>query len=149
MPSSSKRSTQAEHDIFATYTAVYVCLQASKRLVLLRDVTELFSDLLDIGTTYLKACTLGGNNQGAIVAESKEAWQLTEANRVWNAGSLVHNVAWLLMKRYGREAAAVDCFRVASRLQREAEAIQDEQDRTEEEVQRRKDRTEEARKGRK
>lgn len=142
MPSSSQRSTQVERDIFATYTAVFARLQAAKRHILLRDTSALFGELLDITPDHLRGCVLCWDNKDALAAENKESWDLSVADRVWTAGSLINNVAWMLVKRYGRDAAAADCFGVAARLKREAEMIQEEHDRREEEAQRRRDRME-------
>ncbi|GAB7347041.1 hypothetical protein MBLNU459_g3183t2 [Dothideomycetes sp. NU459] len=126
MPSSSQRNTRMESNIFATYTAAYARLRLAEEHLLLEEVTELFSDLLDMSAGQLTKYALGWNNRDALMAESQEGMRHTKAGMVWTAGSCVHDVAWMLMKRYGIEAAAAKCFRIAAELQQEAQAIHQE-----------------------
>lgn len=111
MPSSSVRNTEQERDVHNYFLVSLARLHVADCSDLVQEVLHLFQKLLDMNADRLIECTVHTRDWHSEVRYSEK---LNRPSNVAGAGNVMHELAWMLLKQYGRDAEAVGCFRLAA-----------------------------------
>lgn len=113
MASSSARNSMQELELFDAYTSAFARLYSAGCTGLVRDLTVYFEHILDMTFDQLINISQKSADWNSIV---KDCYRLHPSTKVNDASIVIRNMAWGLLRHYGREADSVPCFQFADRL---------------------------------
>lgn len=113
MPSSSRRKTEQEADLYNAFVMALARLCYANCEDLVVKLINIYEILLDIDRQQLTFNTQGSRTW---VEEMETLHKLNRVERIYGAAKVLHECAQMLWKQYGREEESVLCFEFASHL---------------------------------